>query len=88
MRAVDIMTTNVVSVAGDTSIEDIASTLLKHRISAAPVVDNNNRVVGMVSEGDLMRRPEIGTDDRDSWWLAQVLSTRDRASDYIKTHGQ
>ena len=88
MQAADIMTTNVVSVQADTTIQEIASLLLQHRISAVPVVDGNQHVIGIVSEGDLMRRPEIDTNNRHSWWLAAIFSTRDKTADYIKTHGR
>jgi CBS domain-containing protein len=88
MQAADIMTTNVISVKADTTIKSIASCLVKHRISAVPVVDENKQIIGIVSEGDLMRRPEIETDNKHSWWLAEILSTRDRAADYIKAHGR
>ena len=87
MYAADIMTQNVVSVQADTEVKEIAGLLLKHRISAVPVVNDEMQVVGLVSEGDLVRRVETGTDDRHSWWLADVLSTRDKSVDYIKTHG-
>jgi CBS-domain-containing membrane protein len=87
MRAADVMTTNVISVQADTEVREIAGLLLKHRISAVPVVNEDMHVIGLVSEGDLMRRVETGTDDRHSWWLADVLSTRDKTADYIKTHG-
>lgn len=88
MQAADIMTTNVVTVRPDTGVREIAGLLLKHRISAVPVVDPDQRVLGIVSEGDLMRRAENETDDRHSWWLEAIFSTHDMAGDYIKTHGR
>ena len=88
MHAADIMTTNVVTAEVDTEIRAIADLLLMHRISAVPVVDKDMKVVGLVSEGDLMRRVETGTDDRHSWWLADAFSTRDKTAEYIKSHGR
>ena len=88
MQAADIMTTNVITIDVDTEVRAIADLLLQHRISAVPVVDNGMNVVGLVSEGDLIRRVETGTDDRHSWWLADVLSTRDKTAEYIKSHGR
>lgn len=86
MKARDVMTEYVISVDSQMSVVDIAAILLAHRISAVPVVDGGS-VVGMVSEGDLMRRREIGTDGRRrSWWLA-ILGDADAAKDYIKSHG-
>lgn len=87
MRAKDIMTANVFSVHPDTSVHDVAKLLLAKRISAAPVVDGTNRVCGIVSEGDLLRRHETGTEKSRSWWTSLVSSTEVRADLYIKAHG-
>jgi CBS domain-containing protein len=88
MRARDVMTTNVVTVTPDTTVEDIARTLLARRISAVPVTDAASQVVGIVSEGDLMRRPESGTDRPTGWWLGLLLSPKEQAAEYVKTHGR
>ncbi len=69
MQAKDVMTRNVITVKPDTPVTKIATLLVEHHISAVPVVDEENRVLGIVSEGDLMRRPETGTEGRRSWWL-------------------
>lgn len=58
MQAIDVMTTNVVTATPETSIHDIARAMLENRISAVPIVDQDQRVLGIVSEGDLMRPPE------------------------------
>jgi len=84
MKAKDVMTTAVVSVSPDASVREIAQLLLKRRISAVPVVDAG-RLIGMVSEGDLVRRPESETEGFASWWLA--LLAEERATRYLKTHG-
>lgn len=86
-HAKDIMTTNVITVMPDTSVADVAKVLLENHISAVPVVDKDNRVVGMVSEGDLMRRSDTETDWRPSWWLSLFGSTDSVAQKFIKTHG-
>ena len=88
MQAKDVMTTNVVTVQQGTGVPEIARLLLKHRISAVPVVDSDQRILGIVSEGDLMRRAETDTESRHSWWLEAMLSTEDKASEYIRTHGR
>lgn len=88
MHAADIMTTKVITVQTDTSVPEIAGLLLKHRISAVPVVDAERRVVGIVSEGDLMRRSETNTDKRHSWWLEAISSSEEKAVGYIKSHGR
>ncbi len=69
MKAKDVMARPVVSVAPDTDVRKIARLLLGRRISAVPVINDRGRVIGMVSEGDLMRRPESRTEGRASWWL-------------------
>lgn len=87
MRAKDIMTANVFSVHPDTSVHDVAKLLLAKRISAAPVVDGANRVCGIVSEGDLLRRHETGTEKSRSWWTSLIATTEVRADQYVKAHG-
>ncbi|MCA8863907.1 MULTISPECIES: CBS domain-containing protein [unclassified Halomonas] len=87
MQAIDIMTPNVVSVGPDTEVRDIAQLLLKHRISAVPVVDEDRQLVGIVSEGDLMRRIKDEGDHRDAWWLTLFAGGKD-AGDYVKSHGR
>ena len=86
-QAKDIMNTTVVTVTPETSVADIAKVLLEHHISAVPVVDEHNRILGMVSEGDLMRRSDTETDWRPAWWLSLFRSTESVAQTFIKTHG-
>ncbi|MEU8251327.1 CBS domain-containing protein [Nonomuraea sp. NPDC048916] len=59
MTVKDVMTGQVASVRGDTPFKDIAETLISGGISAVPVVDAGNRVIGMVSEADLLRKEEF-----------------------------
>lgn len=87
MQARDIMSTRVVTVSPDVSVEEIAKLLLDSGVSAVPVVDQAGRPVGIVSEGDLMRRSESGTEGRRSWWLRLLAGPEDAARDYIKRHG-
>ncbi len=87
MRAKDVMTANVVTVSQDTDIRTVARRLIERRISAVPVVDRDGRVVGIVSEGDLMRRAESGTERHPSWWLELIAMPEDKAHDYVKSHG-
>ncbi len=87
MQARDVMTTKVITVSPRTPVDEIAKTLLERRISAVPVVDGNDTVVGIVSEGDLMRRPEIETERHRAWWLGLVADRGESAEQYIKTHG-
>lgn len=87
MNAKDIMTTPVASIGPDTTVREIAALLLERHISAVPVVEDG-RVIGMVSEGDLLRRHEIGTDrDRPtrSWWLS-LIDDNPAPAEYVKSH--
>lgn len=76
MRAMDVMTANVITVGPDTSVQDLAGLLSERGISGVPVVDAEERLVGIVSEGDLLHRAETGTDPwpgpRRSWWLNPI----------------
>lgn len=87
MKARDVMTPGVVTITPDTKVPDIASLLLERRISAVAVVEDGGKVLGVVSESDLMRRPELGTDKPRSRWLQMLVSTEDREHDFVKTHG-
>jgi CBS domain-containing protein len=86
MRAMDVMTNKVITVDENASVQEVAKLLVEHGISAVPVVDKDNRVIGMVSEGDLLHRAETGTDRRRSWWLEQMTSTNQLAAEYVKSH--
>lgn len=88
MQAEDIMTRNIIQVPPDANVRDIAELMLAHAISAVPVVDLNGRLLGMVSEGDLMRRPETGTERRPSWWLSLIKDPHEKAVEYIRSHGR
>jgi CBS domain-containing protein len=88
MRAADVMSINVCVAKADTPINEIARQLCDRNISALPIVDDENRVLGIVSEGDLMRRVELGTSSRRSWWLDLFSSNAALAQDYVKTHGR
>jgi CBS domain-containing protein len=87
MRARDIMTVTVRTVGPKTPAAEVAKLLVQNRISAVPVVSDAGKLVGIVSEGDLIRRAEIGTEPRRSWWL-ELLTDPDRlAAEYVKSHG-
>ncbi|HEY5637254.1 MAG TPA: CBS domain-containing protein [Burkholderiales bacterium] len=87
MKARDIMTAPVQTVPPDRTVADIASLMIERRISAVPVVDSKGSVLGVISQSDLIRRPELGTDQARSGWLEIFLSDDARAQDFVKTHG-
>jgi CBS-domain-containing membrane protein len=89
MRAVDVMTTSVIFAKPEMSVRDAAGMLANHSISAMPVTDANGQLVGIVSEGDLLHRSELGTGvRRRAWWLHFLASTRELASEYVKEHAR
>ncbi len=88
MQASDVMSTPVISVTDDASVADVARLLLRHGISAVPVLDANGALLGIVSEGDLVRRVESGTEREPSWWLRLFGDTDEWARNYAKTHGR
>lgn len=86
MKARDVMTTHVITVSPNSTIQNVAELLVKHRISALPVLNKDGGLVGVVSEGDLMRRSEVGTDLRRSWWLRLLIGQEALAAEYVKSH--
>jgi CBS-domain-containing membrane protein len=88
MKATDVMVSNVITVDVNATVGDTAAILLNNHISGAPVVDEKGGLVGIVSEGDLMRRPEIGTARRRSWWLELISTKWASANEYIKSHSR
>lgn len=89
MRALDVMTRKVVTVNPETSVREAAQIFADNHISGAPVVDDEGRLLGMITEGDLIHRSEIGTQARRrSWWLEFFSSTRELAATYIKENAR
>lgn len=88
MLASDIMTTNVITVSPTDAVDEIARILISRNISAVPVVDGDGNVLGIVSEGDLLRRSENETERRRSWWLDIFTAEEDDARNFAKSHGQ
>ncbi len=88
MQARDVMSTPVISVTEDASVADVARLLLSKGISGVPVLDANGRLLGIVSEGDLVRRVESGTERTPSWWLRLFGDSEDQVREYAKTYGR
>src|SRR6476619_3889945 len=87
MNAADVMTPAVICATPDTPLPELVRLMLDNQISALPVVEDG-RIVGIVSESDLLRRAEAGTEPRPSRWLELVTSTDRLATRYTKTHGR
>ncbi|MCP3477023.1 CBS domain-containing protein [Bradyrhizobium sp. CCGUVB1N3] len=88
MRAHQIMTRSVISVTPDTTIVEAANIMLKRHVSGLPVVDGTGKLVGVVSEGDFIRRSEIGTQRKRGRWLKFILGPGQSASDFVQEHGR
>ena len=88
MNASDIMVTDVITTTRDGDVQDVAKLLLANRISAVPVVDAAGKLVGMVSEGDLLRRGEAGTGHERAWWLRLLMDRDILAAEYLKEHSR
>ena len=88
MQVRDVMTPNVVSVRSDESILNAARLMLQNRISGLPVVDANGALVGVVTEGDFLRRGELGTSRRRPKWLEFLVGPGRLASEYVHQSGR
>ena len=88
MKASDIMVSDVITVGPDSTIQEVAEILVNSRISGLPVLDEHGRLVGIVSEGDLLRRAESGTEHERSWWLKLLMDREKLAAEFIKEHGR
>jgi CBS domain-containing protein len=88
MRASDVMVTGVITVKLSSNVQDVAELLLANRISAVPVIDDAGKLVGMVSEGDLLRRSEADTGHERSWWLRLLMGREYLAAEYVKEHSR
>jgi CBS domain-containing protein len=88
MQVRDIMTANVISIPAQATILEAARTMLRNRVSGLPVVDAQGQLVGMVTEGDFLRRNEIGTERRRPKWLEFVLGPGRMAEDCVRAAGR
>ena len=88
MRVKDVMTPNVICIGADEPVLKAARLMLQNRISGLPVVDKDGELVGMVTEGDFLRRSEIGTERRRPRWLEFVLGPGRMAEDYVRAAGR
>lgn len=87
MNAADIMSFPVIAIGPDKSIAEAARRMLQHRISGLPVVAGE-KLIGIVTEGDLLRRAETGTARRRPRWLEFLVGPGPLAQDYVTAHGR
>jgi CBS domain-containing protein len=86
MKARDVMVSPVITVGENETVRNVAELLIAKRISAVPVVDGAGKLVGIVTEADLMRRAETETERSYPWWLSLLTSDRAVAADYVRSH--
>ena len=88
MKASEVMATHVITVGPELPVEEVANTLVTNGISAVPVVDVKKKIVGIVSEGDLMRRVVLGTARERSWWFKLFSLAAHQWAAFAKSHGR
>jgi CBS domain-containing protein len=87
MNAKDVMTANVISIVPDATVLQAARIMLQHHISGLPVIDKAGQLVGILSEGDFLRRQETRTERRRSRWLEFLMGPGRIAGEYTHSHG-
>ena len=88
MKASEVMTKDVVTVRPKTTVRDIAELMTQHRVSGVPVVDADGKLVGIVSETDLLHRAETSTERRRKWWLKAFVDSDRLAREYAASHAR
>jgi CBS domain-containing protein len=88
MQVKDVMTRNVISVQSDDQVLKAARLMLQNRISGLPVLDKDGELVGVVTEGDFLRRSELGTQRRRSKWLEFIVGPGKLAEEYVRASGR
>ena len=88
MKAMDVMVRDVITVNPNDSVADAVRLLSDYDVSALPVIDDDENVVGIISEADLLQRPEIGTEKRRPWWIEAVTPASTLAEEFAKSHGR
>ena len=88
MKARDVMVAPVITVKPFSTVKEVCKTLVDRRISAVPVVDDAGKLVGIISEGDLMHRAETGTEWRYRWWIRLVGGDASLPADYVKAYAR
>src|SRR5215813_7169667 len=88
MKAQDVMTSPVISIEPDATILQAITIMLERRVSGLPVIDKEGRLVGMLTEGDLLRRAETGTQRQRPRWLEFLLGPGKLADEYTRSRGR
>ena len=88
MKVRDIMSTRVISIAPDAGVLEAVRLMLQNHISGLPVIDQSDALVGVVTEGDFLRRAETGTERKRPRWLEFLIGPRRLADEYVQAHGR
>ena len=88
MKASDVMSRNIVSIGRDAAIAEAIRLMLDNQISGLPVIDTAGKLVGILTEGDLLRRSETGTERHRPRWLEILMGPGRLAGEYVRTHGR
>jgi CBS domain-containing protein len=88
MKAQDVMVRDVVTVGPDTAVAEAVALLVKHDISALPVVDADGNLIGILSEADLLERGELGAEHHHPWWIETLMPASTLAEEFAKAHGK
>jgi CBS domain-containing protein len=88
MKARDVMVAPAITVGPDSSIKSVAEIFVRHRISAVPVIDPAGKLIGIISEGDLLHRAETETERRRPWWLRIFIDVDQLADEYVQARAR
>ena len=88
MKARDVMLSPVSTVTPSASVKEVAKLLVEKSISGVPVVAEDGKLLGMISEGDLLHRSEAGTERRRPCWLAALVADETLADEYVRSHAR
>jgi CBS domain-containing protein len=88
MLAGDAMTSDAVTIAPDATVADAARIMAEKGVSGLPVVDASGQLIGIVTEGDLLHRKELGTETRRTWWARLFRDDKSLAAEFAKAHGR
>ena len=88
MRASDVMSTPVVAAGPRITVQHVARMMINHRVSGIPIIEEDGQLIGIITEGDLLRRVEAGTERQRSRWSEWFLPNSRAAADYVKSHAR
>ena len=88
MKATDVMSTPVIAAGPQITVQHVARMMINHRVSGIPIIEEDGRLIGIITEGDLLRRAETGTERQRSRWSERFLPNSRLAADYVESHAR